>query len=314
LKEKVIASAPGKIILTGEHFVVHGAYSVAAAINKRVRVSISEASERSYIVSGNSRSFVDQDDGRFVLIKAILGQTLEERRFKNTHIAVSVSSEIPAGSGLGSSAAVSVATAAAALKFSDSDSSPRKIFEVALSGEKKVHGNPSGIDVETSLQGGIILFNRIAGAKPIPLDRSVHFLVVYSGKPRRTSTLISRVALRKKQFPNFFDCLTRSASFLSLEVVDAISAGDLPRLGALMNISQATLSWIGVSTSAIDRLVEDIAAQDVFGVKLTGAGGGGSVLALPQPNKIESLSRFMSNNFPYCFVTPIPQEGLRWET
>ena len=307
------ASAPGKIILTGEHFVVHGAYSIAAAVNKRVRVSVSEVSEDSYILAGNGKSKVNNDDGRFVLVKTILRHIFEAKNLKNQGVAISISSDIPAGSGLGSSAAVSVATAAAALKFTGLETSPKKIFEIALLGEKKVHGNPSGIDVETSLRGGMLLFSRNTEPKPIPLNRAVHFLVVYSGKPRRTSALIDKVELRKKQYPNFFDCLTRSASFLSLDVVDAITAGDLPRLGALMSISQAALSWIGVSTSSIDRLIEDIAAQEVFGVKLTGAGGGGSIIALPKPDAVDELSKYMTRNYSYSFMTQIPQEGLRWE-
>ena len=173
-----------------------------------------------------------------------------------------------------------------------------------------MHGNPSGIDVETSLQGGMLLFSRNAGSKPIPLNRVVHFLVVYSGKPRRTSTLIDKVELKRKQFPNFFDCLTRSASFLSLEVVDALTAGDLPRLGALMCISQATLSWIGVSTSSIDRLIEDISAQEVFGAKLTGAGGGGSIIALPKPEAVDKISKYMPRNYAYSFVTQVPTRRI----
>ena len=95
--------------------------------------------------------------------------------------------------------------------------------------------------------------------------------------------------------------------------MDAITAGDLPRLGALMSISQAALSWIGVSTSSIDRLIEDIAAQEVFGVKLTGAGGGGSIIALPKPDAVDELSKYMTRNYSYSFMTQIPQEGLRWE-
>jgi mevalonate kinase len=257
---------------------------------------------------------MNEDDGRFILVKTILRQILAKESLKNTKIGVSIASDIPAGSGLGSSAAVSVATSAAALKFAGLDTSQRKIFEMALLGERQVHGNPSGIDVETSLSGGLLLFSRSNGSKPIPLNRIMHFLVVYSGKPRRTSSLIGKVELKKKQFPSFFDCLTRSVSFLSLDVVDALTGGDLPRVGALMNISQAALSWIGVSTQAMDKLVDEIAAHDVFGVKLTGAGGGGSIIALPKPDTMDALLKFTSRNYAISFVTPIPQEGLRWES
>jgi mevalonate kinase len=307
-----VASAPGKIIISGEHFVVHGAYSVAAAINRRVRVTVSEITGDSYISSGSIVSRMNANDGRFSLIKSIIRNLFRERTLDRQPIAVSVSSEIPPGSGLGSSAAVSVATAAAALKFAGSDTSIRKILEIALVGEKEIHGNPSGIDVVTSLRGGILLFSRNIEPKPIPLNRGVQFLVCYSGKPRRTGTLIDKVELKKKQFPNYFDSLTRSVSFLSLDVMDAITEGDLPRLGAIMNISQAALSWIGVSTPSIDRLIEEVASQEVFGVKLTGAGGGGCVIGLPKPDSIDSITKFASKNSAFSFITSIPQDGLRW--
>lgn len=311
---KVTASSPGKIILTGEHFVVHGAYSIAAAINKRVFVSITDVQKESFIVSGSSESKVGADDGRFPLVKAIVREAFGDNASKHSRFEIRISSEIPSGSGLGSSAAVSVATAAAALKFSRSNIDQKKVLDLASLGEKQVHGNPSGIDVETSLNGGLLLFSRKTGSKSIPLNRIVHFLIVYSGKPRRTSSLISKVEQRKKEFPNFFDSLTRAASFLSLDVVDALTAGDLPRLGALMNISQATLSWIGVSTPVLDQLIEDIASRDVFGVKLTGAGGGGSIIALPKPETMRALLKFTSKNYATSFVSSIPQDGLRWES
>ena len=98
MSREIIASAPGKIILTGEHFVVHGAYAIAAAISKRVRVSISDAPEDSYVISGNTKSKINDDDGQFILTKTILKCVLEEGKFKNHGVTVSISSDIPAGS------------------------------------------------------------------------------------------------------------------------------------------------------------------------------------------------------------------------
>ncbi len=309
---EITASAPGKIILTGEHFVVHGSHSVAAAINKRARVTISPVYKDSYIISGNVKTKMSDNDGKLVLVKAILKNVGKQGNLVDP-IAVSVDSEIPPGSGLGSSAAVAVATSAAALKFAGLDPSPRKIFELAMTGEKMVHGNPSGIDVESSLQGGLLLFSRSTGAKSVPLTRTLHFLVVYSGKQRRTSVLVNKVALKQKLFPNFFDSLARSASILSQEVANAATAGDLPRLGAFMNISQAALSWIGVSNDSLDELIEELAGQNVLGAKLTCAGGGGSVIALPKPKAMDMLSKYATKKFSWSFFTAIPQPGLRWE-
>lgn len=309
----VSASAPGKVIIVGEHFVVHGSYAVAASINKRVRATVSESSKNSIIVSGNRTSLISKNDGQFSAVKAVVRKSLQVYGRPEMQLRIEISSNIPAGSGLGSSAAVSVATAASLTKFLNQDIEKRTISEIALAGEKQVHGNPSGIDTESCLNGGLLLFSKNSGTKPIPLDKAIQLVVIYSGKKRRTSDLISKVSLKKRQYPAFFDNLVQSVSFLSLDIVEAMAGGDLPKLGALMSVAQASLSWIGVSNEILDEIIESACSKGAYGAKITGAGGGGSVIALPKPEAGELLLNELSKHYPESFITPIPQEGLRWE-
>lgn len=311
MSQTVSTSAPGKIILTGEHFVVHGAYSIAAAINKRVNVTIRKGTGASRITSGNAVSKISENDGKFNAVKTVLKNVLEKKN--ETSVEVVISSEIPSGSGLGSSAAASVAVGAAALKLFGMPTDRRTIFELAMQGEKSVHGNPSGIDVEASIQGGLLLFSKYAGAKSIPLDRSLQLLVAFSGKRRNTSSLIARVALKKRAYPHLFESLTNASSFLTLSILDSITKGDLPRLGAFMNLSQATLSWLGVSNATLEGMIDCATNQDVFGAKLTGAGGGGSIIILPKPETAQSVLKTMSRRYVSSFLTSIPQQGLLWD-
>jgi mevalonate kinase len=314
LSSKVTASAPGKIIVTGEHFVVHGAYAVAASINKRAWVTVSDSGDgESSISSRGQTSRMDSEDRLFTATRSVARKILSEFGKPDRPFNISVESSIPAGSGLGSSAAVSVATAAALLRYLGYPVENQKLYEIALDGERQVHGNPSGIDIQASILGGIILFSKNSGAKPIHLDRNLRFLVVYSGRRRRTGELIAKVAQTKKDFPRFFDQLARSASFFSLEAVDAATSGDLPYLGAIMNVMQASLSWIGASNRTIDNLIENFQSEDVYGAKITGAGGGGSVIALPKPEKAEALLRSISNRYKYSFICTVPHDGLRIE-
>jgi mevalonate kinase len=314
LREPVAASAPGKVIITGEHFVVHGSYAVAAAINKRATIEISESNSGSSIVYSNkTRSPLFLNDGRFVAVKKVARSILEEYGKGGESIALSISSEIPDGSGLGSSAAVSIATAASLLRFLGRNDDYDNISKFASLGEKEVHGNPSGIDISACLNGGIILFNKKSGAKPVPMDRAIQLLVVFSGKKRRTKSLVEKVSERRKDYPSFFENLTGAMSFLSLDVVDALTSGDLPRLGALMTLANASLSWIGVSTTLLDQLVERANAKGSYGAKLTGAGGGGSIIALPKPDLATSILKSIGQNFRFSFLTSLPQKGLTWE-
>ena len=307
------ASAPGKVIITGEHFVVHGAYAVAAAINRRVNVTVSSTTKSSIITFGTRASLIGKNDGRFSAVKAVVKKTFQEFGKPEDAIKIEIKSDIPAGSGLGSSAAVSVATAAALLRYMDLYVENSKIGEIALAGEKQVHGNPSGIDIESSLKGGLQLFSRASGTKSIPVERAIQLLVVFSGRKRKTADLIAHVSEKKRQFPAFFENLCRAASFMSLEMVDTISSGDLPKLGALMNVAQTALSWIGVSTDTLDEIIETCCSEGAYGAKITGAGGGGSVVVLPQADAAESLLKDISKRYTTSFVTSIPQVGLRWE-
>lgn len=311
----VAASAPGKIILTGEHFVVHGSYAVAAAINKRARVTVSPlGNQESEIVSEGKSSPVFADDNRFSLVKSVLGRTFEEYGKPKHSFRIQIDSEIPQGSGLGSSAAISVATSAAITSFIGQNPSKKQIWELSMRGERSVHGNPSGIDTWASLSGGIFLFNKKNGPKQIQTKGVLQFLVVFSGKTRRTSDLISTVSETRNKYPSSFEHLSKVASLLSLELVEAVTKGDLPYLGSLMDLTQLSLSRVGVSTKELDNLIESLLRGEAYGAKITGAGGGGSIIALPKPNMAKSLLRKVSLNYAHSFLTSIPQEGLRWET
>lgn len=309
-----VATAPGKIILTGEHFVVHGSYAVAAAINKRARVTVSASKKQeSQIVSEGMASPAFEDDGQFVVVKSVLAGACEEYGRPRSIFQVQIDSEIPQGSGLGSSAAIAVAASAALTSFMGKKLSNDQIWELATRAEKSVHGNPSGIDTRASLSGGIFLFNRKSGAKPIVIRGGLQFLVVFSGKTRSTSELISRVGESRNMRPASFKHLAKAASFLSLQAVDALTNGDLPHLGCLMDLSQLSLSWIGVSSNELDDLIENLRTVGVLGAKITGAGGGGSIIALPKANESESLLKKTSLDYVHAFLTSVPQEGLRWE-
>lgn len=291
--------------------MVHGSYAVAAAINRRVRVSIVD-SAKSQIVSGNQKSYLDRNDGKFSAVKSIVKFAFDKYGVRN-RIQIAISSNIPRGSGLGSSAAVSAATAAALLKYMGVEANATRIYDLALNGERNVHGNPSGIDVEASIRGGAILFSRREGAKLFKLDNQIRFLVIFSGVGRKTSELIARVAKQKQLSPFFFDRLTTANSFLSLDLAEAMRAGDLERVGALMNLAQVSLSWIGVSTSSTDMIIEETMSKGALGAKITGAGGGGSVIALPLEQSAESVLRSMAKKYSISFLTAVPEEGLRWE-
>lgn len=308
----VTASAPGKIILTGEHYVVHGSTAIAAAINLRARVTVSLQNEHeSRIISRDSVSPALKNDGRFPVVKSIIRKIFERYGKLGKDFEVKISSNIPLGSGLGSSAAVAVATSAAFARLKGKNLSNEEIWEIAHQGEKTVHGNPSGIDTWTSLRGGIIMFRKSERCRPIEVKNPIEFLVVFSGTSRNTTRLVSKVNDMKKRYPFTFSHYARAATQLSLDLSEALVNGDLTRLGALMDLAQLSLNWAGASTKRLDSIIETLRTKSL-GAKLTGAGGGGSVIALPKPGKAEAELRIISRDYPISFISKIPQAGLIW--
>ncbi|MCL4343359.1 MAG: mevalonate kinase [Nitrososphaerota archaeon] len=263
----ISASAPAKVIVLGEHFVVHGARALAASIDRYITVTAS--------LSARDELFAY---GRLVRAEHIFNSI--DRMVRGRHVKLVVRSQIPNGAGLGSSAALSLASAIAVSKLFNIAPDPSLLFEVSMEAEKHVHGNPSGVDVAASLYGGFVLFKRgelvRVNAPPIRL------LVVDSKQRRKTGNLVNRVKKFMDQEPELFNSLVVSADLMAKEGAAAISEGNLEQLASFMNVSQSFLELIGVSTPKIEAIIRGLKGK-VLGAKITGAGGGGCIIAIPMP-------------------------------
>lgn len=302
---KGVAWAPGKAIISGEHFVVHGATALAAAIERGVRVEATSGSRLSI-------SSALREPRAVKPVKSVV-QSLYKARGKDPGVSISITSTLPEGAGLGSSAATMVAVACAVSSLEGWGLDPRALSEAGGAGERLVHGNPSGIDAETSAMGGVILFKRGEAARPVVLDSPFTFLVVHSGKKRSTGRLISRVTEMKQTYPSLFEGLCESATLVSGLCAQALRAHDPATLGQLMTYSHAVLSRAGASTKGLDELVDLCISSGCLGAKLTGAGGGGSVLAVPpaDPAKTTALLSTLAARGYQAFLTNVPTTGVR---
>ncbi|MCP8315979.1 MAG: mevalonate kinase, partial [archaeon] len=233
---KFFAKAPGKIIITGEHFVVHGSLALAAAIDKGALVE-AEAFEGIEIVS-KAFGFFSSKKGEvppslkptLEAIKATL-EFIGERK----GVKVIIDSDLPISSGLGSSSAVAVATVAATSSALNHELSLEEMVNLAMVSERITHGKPSGIDVNVAVYGGVILFKMGEKPKQIELDRDIEFLVSYSGIERRTSEMVSKFSRMKKLYPNLFTSLVSSSNYFTEMAAYALVNKDLTTLGSIMN-------------------------------------------------------------------------------
>ncbi|MDA4125189.1 MAG: mevalonate kinase [Thaumarchaeota archaeon] len=303
---KSIAEAPSKAIITGEHFVVHGAWALAAALPKKVRVEVRESSAFRVV----SDRFQGAGARALTPVSALVEAMAREFSFSPA-LKVSIASQIPEGAGLGSSASTMVAVASALARFRSLKLGPGELVRLSMVGEQEIHGRPSGVDPAICALGGVILFRRGKAPKKVAFKGTRTLLVSFSGKRRSTKRQISRVSSVKESFPSLFDGLTEAASEVSLMAAGRLAAGDIKGLGRLLNFNHAVLSTLGVSNESLDRLVDLSLSLGSYGAKLTGAGGGGSVVSVaPEGKEKRIISGLKARGFE-TFRAVVPTGGVK---
>ena len=135
--------------------------------------------------------------------------------------------------------------------------------------------------------------------------------MVNSGRTRRTRRLIGRVAESKARSPHLFSGLAGAVGELGEMAVDRLVTGDMAGLGRLLTLNHAALRTIGVSTPQLDSMVDLLLSLGCHGAKLTGAGGGGSVLAVMPDGKEKGIISEVKERGLEAFVSVIPVEGVR---
>ena len=287
------ASAPGKIILFGEHFVVHGVKAILGAINKRVTViSKKNDTQNIFIKSSLGKDSIaiseslDNIDSMFKPFFFIAKKIISENNFENG-IDLEIQSEIPIGAGLGSSSACCVAAAAS---VSNLFSNPEKnqVLELAIAAEKTIFPKTSGADCTVSVFGGIIDYQKDNGYKIIETEHEFDFIVVNSKKPHSTNIVVDRVNKFKNENKEIFNGLCNDESKLIEQAVMSLQKFELEKIGKCMSQNQIFLEQIGVSNDLLLGIVK-LVEKDTFGAKITGAGDGGCIIALTDKNKKESV-------------------------
>ena len=302
---KAFAEAPSKAIITGEHFVVHGAWALAAALPRRVRVEIRNAS--SFRVSS------DRFGGRSSQLLPVSNviESMAREFDASPKVAVSISSDVPGGAGLGSSAASMVAVAAAFSRLNALGLKVEEIVRCSMVGEQNIHGRPSGIDPAVCAHGGVILFRKGSPPKKVRLDGNRSLILSYSGINRNTKGQIGHVSKMKDKYPGTFSTLADGISELSITASERLGAGDMKGLGTLLTLNHAALMSLGVSNDTLDSMVDLLLSLGSYGAKLTGAGGGGSVLAVAPEAKEKSIVSGLTARGFETFKVNVPTEGVR---
>ncbi|HEU0034149.1 MAG TPA: mevalonate kinase [Kofleriaceae bacterium] len=270
----------GKIILLGEHAVVYGYPALAAALDRGVIISPVPTTKGMRIDIPAWHVAVKYDDDHPVSRSlCAIADALELGR---PALSLVGDAQIPAGAGLGSSAALAVAVTRALLAFANRAQDAATIAHAANASESLLHGRPSGVDVALAIAGGVGVFRRSTGLRPVAIP-PLRVLVGPSGAPRSTAAMVERVAEATHAIAD--DKRLAELGGLTDVGTTALLARDLVGLGFAMNRAHTVLAELGVSTEQLDSLCEAARATGAHGAKLTGAGGGGAVIAIAPPDR-----------------------------
>ena len=312
------ASAPGKVILFGEHAVVSGAKALGAAIDLRAKVTIRDTPGSTMIEACDLclRGFsLDLNTLQVVSAEAVhatryVSAVLNE--FDARNLRVMIESDIPLASGLGSSAAIVVAATAALNRHLDLGLSQKDIADRAHRIEKAVQeGLGSPTDTALATHGGYLQVS----SQVLPLDLpGMNMVVGYTNQSHDTRSEVAKVQSLKARYPDLVDPIFQAIGAVSARAVPLIRDQKLRELGELMNVNHGLLEAIGVGTRELAELVYAArGAGGAFGAKLTGAGGGGCMIALPTPHGFAALITALRQARGTAFAVKTGCEGVKVE-
>ena len=281
-------SSAAKLILAGEHAVVYGRRALGLPIPRALRAEVfSSKTPLTIRVDDWQLQYDASDDADHrsplgMLVDTIL--SLAAIDMPNGHI--DVSCQIPFAAGLGGSAALAVVLIRAMAKLTGLKLSPAEVNEMAFACEKLAHGTPSGVDNTLATFAAPLLFSPRSTAKTqdIAIAEPLQLVIAFSGIKGVTSDLVARVAERRERRPAAFDATFDQIDAEVSACLAALQSADWRSLGDSLNLCHGLLNAIGVSHPELEKMVHIARDAGALGAKLTGAGGGGSVIALCDGN------------------------------
>ena len=349
---KSVASAPAKIILLGEHFVVYGSKAMLAAIDKRVTVT-STLTDKAIIkiksVLGTlevptyvSYQEVKSEFRPFVyLAKKMINSTEWKNAKPAKGLEIEINSDIPVGVGLGSSSACCVAATASIYGLFKKLSS-EELVEISIEAEKTIFPDTSGADCTVCTYGGMIVYDKINGIEKIEdarwsqkeiwfgdEDNNMHttglnFIIANSMIPHSTKRSVDRVKkfkeIHEEDFSNWCQYVTNIINDLLYNMdKDADDSERMPfgfELQQTMLENRYLLGHLPISNKTIDSMISSlVSSAALISAKITGAGDGGCIIVLTKDIERDlTKARAVLGKEKECFSVKIDTKGVVWNT
>lgn len=320
--KRVSVSAPGKLLLLGEHAVIYNYPCIVTAVSQRVYVSVQKTETDFLEISAPQIDLYDYKKK----VKSLGRSTSKNARFvevavKNffqkynltAGLKIETESDFSAEFGFGSSSAVTVGTLKALSELFAVKLSQKQLFDLSYKTVLDVQKVGSGFDIAAAIFGGTLSFT--AGGKEIePLtDENLPLVVGYTGIKADTPTLVMRVAKLKRQYQKIVDHIFVQIGDLVNDAKKALLVRNYRMVGELMNFNQGLLDSLGVNTENLSKLIFAARSAGAYGAKLSGAGGGDCMIALCPKSKVSAVHRAIRNKGGLPIDVKTSAEGVRIE-
>jgi len=302
-----LGAGHGKIILLGEHSVVYGRRAIAAPIPLAIQARIEDTREGidMIIPRWGVEQRLDFKAQRLPPFTRSLERLLEALELNDRGMRIEIFPNVPRAMGLGGSAAMAVAVIRAMnihfeLKLSDA-----RVNELAFECEKFAHGTPSGLDNTLATYGEFTLYR--TGDNPlrevIEVPEPLPIVIGMSGVEGLTAKTVTRVRDAWTKNPALYERLFDEIDGLVGEGLSALKSADYETMGELMNVCQGLLNAMQVSSWELEELIQIARSSGALGAKLTGGGGGGSIIAICPDNSAGVASAIQAAGYHALEVT-----------
>jgi len=335
----IVTSAPAKIILCGDHGVNRQQPALATAVDMRTFCRVSSRTNQSYSFRAGER-YEECSRDRLFQFKADIdalrqAKKLDEirdrardffapTRYVLAHVVEQVKgpgldiewrSAVPISSGLGSGAAASTSMALAAFHLAGHEPAPDEVIFVAWQGDIIAHGGiASSLDSSTITLGGLALYTVADGAEVLPILTSLPLVVGQAFVADRSTAKLNTVVRKYLEAHPPKMHLFRDMGYLVRQIIAALEQNDLATLGHLFNLHQLIQDKIGTSASENEQLIEAAIGAGALGAKISGAGGGGIIIALVETDRQTAVAAAIEAAGGKSYIVTTGTPGIRIES
>jgi hydroxymethylglutaryl-CoA reductase len=288
-KEEAMGVGYGKVVILGEHSVVYGRHAIAVPVPLVIKAMVEDCDQGIHLIIprwGIEYELAANPADRRSFERPA-GVMLDELGLGGRSMRIEVFPEVPRSMGLGGSAAMAVAIVRALDKHFKLGLSDGEVNRLAFESEKVAHGNPSGLDNTLACYAKPLVYRQ--GEPPLVellnIQEPIPAVIGMTGYEGLTAKTVGRVREAWKQDRQLYERIFDQIDALVLRGVQAIQDSDVKLLGELMNICHGMLNALQVSTPELEQLVDIARENGALGAKLTGGGGGGSIIAVCEPGR-----------------------------